>query len=153
MTPEIRRATVADLGALAPLFHAYRAFYGRAGDEAAAERYLEGRLAAGDAVVLLARLDGNAVGFTLLYPTFSSVRLAPLWLLNDLFVAPEARRAGLGAALLRAAEEAARAAGAGGLFLRTARDNLPAQALYESLGWTRDGAFWRYDRLVKDAGS
>ena len=70
-----------------------------------------------------------------------AVRMVRTWLLNDLFVAPSARRQGVAAALLGAAAEHARALGAAGLSLSTARDNAPAQALYESLGWQRDRQF------------
>lgn len=128
-----------------PLFDAYRQFYKRVSDPEAACAYLTERLEHGECVVFLA-LDGeNAVGFTLLYPGFSSVAMGKLWLLNDLFVTPDARQSGVTEALMTRATEAARQEGAIGLFLRTALDNVPAQALYEKLGWGRDLGFYRYD--------
>jgi len=66
------------------------------------------------------------------------------WLLNDVYVAPSARRQGVAAALLTAAAEHARALGAASLSLSTALDNAPAQALYESLGWQRERQFCEY---------
>ena len=99
----------------------------------------------GECTVFLA-LDGqNAVGFTLLYKHFTSVAMGAIWLLNDLFVTPEARARGIGEALIQEATRMAREDGSIGLHLRTATDNAPAQALYEKLGWTRDLEFYRYD--------
>jgi GNAT superfamily N-acetyltransferase len=48
------------------------------------------------------------LGFVQLFPSFSSVRAAAIFVLNDLFVLPSARRIGVGAQLLRAAAEKAR---------------------------------------------
>jgi len=79
-----------------------------------------------------------------MYPLFSSVRTVRTCLLNDLFVAPSARRHGVAAALLKAAAKEARSLGAASLSLSTALDNAPAQALYESLGWRRDQEFCEY---------
>ena len=138
----IRRATAADLPALVPLFDAYRRFYGQPGDPARAGAFLCERLERGESVVLLAERDGAAVGFTQLYPLFSSVRTARLWVLNDLFVAEAARRGGVARALLDAAAAFARADGACGLMLETTRDNAPARALYRAAGWHEDESQW-----------
>ena len=138
----IRRADLADLPALAPLFDAYRRFYGQPSDLARAEAFLRERLARGESVALLAERDGDAVGFTHLYPLFSSVRTARLWLLNDLFVAEHVRRGGVARALLDAAADFARADGACGLMLETMRGNAPARALYRAAGWHEDASQW-----------
>ncbi|HSR64365.1 MAG TPA: GNAT family N-acetyltransferase [Xanthomonadaceae bacterium] len=138
----IRRATPADLPALAPLFDAYRRFYGQPGDLARAEAFLRERLQRAESVVLLAERDGAAAGFTQLYPLFSSVRTARLWVLNDLFVAEQARRGGVARALLDAAATFARNDGARGIMLETTRDNAPARALYRAAGWNEDASQW-----------
>lgn len=138
----IRRATTADLPALAPLFDAYRRFYGQPGDLARADAFLRERLQRDESVVLLAERDGAAAGFTQLYPMFSSVRTARLWILNDLFVAQHARRAGVARALLEAAAAFARETGARGIMLETSQDNLPARALYRAAGWNEDASQW-----------
>lgn len=145
MSFEIRRASFHDLDALVPLFDAYRRFYGQPADEPGARAFLTERLRLEESTVLLARdAQGRALGFTQLYPLFSSVRMARTWLLNDLFVAAEARRQGVAKALLQAAATQARNRGAASLSLSTAHDNLSAQALYESLGWQRELAFRQY---------
>jgi len=144
MTLSVRTADIHDLDRLAPLFDGYRQFYRQPPDLARARAFLAERFAHQESLVLLAELDGEAIGFTQLYPQFSSVRTVRTWLLNDLFVAPAARRSGAGRALLQAAAEQARALGAASLSLSTALDNAPAQALYESLGWVRDTQFCEY---------
>ncbi|HKR77947.1 MAG TPA: GNAT family N-acetyltransferase [Rhodanobacter sp.] len=145
MSFEIRRATFHDLDALVPLFDGYRQFYGKPSDESGAREFLTARLRLNESMILLARDEhGVAAGFTQLYPLFSSVRMVRTWLLNDLFVAAAARRRGVAKALLEAAVTQARNLGAASLSLSTAHDNLPAQALYESLGWQRDMQFREY---------
>ncbi len=143
----VRRATTADVDRLQPLFSAYRAFYLATPDPVAERAFLMERLERGESVVFLAEARGAAVGFTQLYPTFSSVGLRRLWILNDLFVISEARRSGIGSRLLRRAKEWARETGAEGLTLETAIDN-PAQRLYEAEGWKRDVAFLHYELLL-----
>ena len=138
----LRRATPDDLDAVAPLFDAYRRFYSQPGDLQRARDYLQERMTLGESVVLLAQRDGEVVGFTQLYPIFSSVRTARTWLLNDLFVAEGARRFGVARALLDAAAAFAREQGAAGLMLETMADNAPARALYRAAGWHEDDTQW-----------
>jgi ribosomal protein S18 acetylase RimI-like enzyme len=144
---EIERATLRDLDELVPLFEAYRDFY-RCQPDAAARRYLEARIGYGQSTVFIAwQCDGasrRAVGFTQLYPTWASLRLAPAWVLYDLYVDQDARRAGIAQRLLERAIQHARESGASVVTLETAVDNAPAQALYESTGWKRDTDFYTY---------
>jgi GNAT superfamily N-acetyltransferase len=141
---EIRVADSGDLEALVPLFDAYRVFYGGPSDPGAARRFLSARLAAGDSRIFLAVAEGQAIGFTQLYPSFSSLSMQRLWILNDLFVEPGARRNGTGKALMTAAEGFARADGAKGLSLATQTGNQSAQSLYAKLGYRRDEGFFHY---------
>ena len=141
----IRQAGVDDLDALAPLFDAYRRFYEQPGDIALASAYLHARLEAGESVIFVAEADGQLLGFTQLYPTWCSVAAARIFVLYDLFVDDDARRGGVGRALMRAAQDFAREAGAVRIDLSTARTNARAQALYESLGWQRDDVFLVYN--------
>lgn len=147
MTTTVRRATIADLDALAPLFDAYRRFYGQPGDLPRARDFLAARMddpgAGGpDAIVFLATVDGAPAGFTLLYPMWSSVATARILVLNDLFVAESARRRGVAQALLGAARDFGRAHGALRLVLETTRDNVVAQALYHRAGWQAEATQW-----------
>ena len=142
MPLSIRRAGLSDLDAIAPLFDAYRRFYGQPADEARARDFLRERLERDESVVLLAEVDGRAAGFTQLYRMFSSVRTARTWILNDLFVAEHARRHGVARALLDAAARFAHEDGAAGISLETTRDNAPARALYRAAGWGEDDTQW-----------
>jgi GNAT superfamily N-acetyltransferase len=148
----IKRATVSDLDDAASLFDAYRQFYGQRSDIAAARAFLDERLQRDESVIFLAVADGGprdeAVGFTQLYPSFSSVSLKRLWVLNDLFVGPNVRREGVGRRLLERARDWAIETGAKGLVLATAVDNSNARALYESCGWQRDDDFQHYHLFV-----
>jgi ribosomal protein S18 acetylase RimI-like enzyme len=141
----LRRATLADLDTLAPLFDAYRRFYEQPGDVALASGYLHARLERAESVIFVARAEGADVGFCQLYPTWCSVAAARIFVLYDLFVEADARRAGIGRALMLEAQAFARAAGAVRIDLTTARTNARAQALYESLGWRRDDVYLTYN--------
>lgn len=132
---DVRRATIDDVEAIAPLFDQYRSFYQQPSDPALAQRFIAERLQRGESVVLVAEADGKAVGFTQLFPSFSSVGAARIWILNDLYVDAAARRMGVARALLQAAADFARADGARRLELETDHGNDSAQALYRRLGW------------------
>lgn len=137
----VDQAGIRDLDIVAGLFDAYRQFYGQPADADGSRRFLRERFQLQESLVLLARGEqGEGLGFTQLYPLFSSVRAVRTWLLNDLFVAPRARRQGVGAGLLREAAVRARELGVGSLMLWTAFDNVPAQGLYASLGWHREAS-------------
>jgi len=139
-----RHATLDDLDALAPLFDAYRRFYEQPGDVALASDYLHARMERGESTILVAEADGQLLGFCQLYPTWCSVAAARIFVLYDLFVDDGVRRAGVGRALMAAAQAFGRAAGAARLDLSTAHANTRAQALYESLGWQRDDVYRTY---------
>lgn len=139
----ITRATVEHVEVLTPMFDGYRQFYGQPSDPERARRFLLERLEGGESVAFLAMEDEAPVGFTQLYPSFSSVSAKRVWILNDLFVVPEARQRGIASALLDRAERLAVETKAKGLELKTAKDN-PAQHLYERKGWRRDEAFHHY---------
>ena len=138
----ISRAGPADLDALAALFDAYRQFYEQPSDLPRARQWLRERLRFGESMVLVAKRGGIAVGFTQLYPMFSSVRTARTWILNDLFVDAGARRKGVARALLDAAAAFAREDGAMGISLETSQDNAAARALYRAAGWNEDATQW-----------
>jgi len=140
----VDRAGPADLDVLAVLFDAYRRFYRQPADIEGARAFLRERLENDESVIFVARLDDEPVGFTQLYPLFSSVRMRRTWLLNDLYVAESARRHGVASALLDAARRHGNATGAHELTLQTGRDNKTAQAAYRKNGWIRQDAFYWY---------
>ncbi|HEX6966404.1 MAG TPA: GNAT family N-acetyltransferase [Gemmatimonadaceae bacterium] len=151
----VRCAGPADASLVAPLFDAYRRFYGMPPDLAGARTFLAERLARGESVVLLAHRmregspergtttagDDIPVGFVQLYPSFSSVSLGRIFVLNDLFVTPDHRRGGVARVLVEAAADYATHAGALRLELATQHANAPARRLYEALGFVADTEF------------
>ena len=140
----IQRATTKQLEEVAILFNEYRMFYNQPSDLAGARTYLKDRMSGNDSVIFLCFEGEEAIGFTQLYPTFSSIGIKRAWILNDLFVAKDARRKGGGEALLQAARAHAVETGASSLSLSTAPDNLEAQRLYERNGYRQDETFLHY---------
>ncbi len=133
----IVQASFEQMEIVAPLFEAYRQFYSQPSDVGEARAFLTERLAGNESVVFLALSGGIGVGFTQLYPSFSSISMKRLWILNDLFVAATARKQGVGEALLERAKQFAQKTNAQGLILETGVDNA-ARKLYERLGWKPD---------------
>jgi GNAT superfamily N-acetyltransferase len=146
LTSLVRQAGLDDLERIVPLFDAYRQFYNQPPDLDLARAFLRDRLRNHESVIFLA-LDpqGEALGFTQLYPSFSSGAARRIFILNDLYVIPEARRRKVGHALLEAVAEFGRRNGAVRLTLSTALSNSSAQALYERAGWKRDSVFCAYN--------
>ena len=137
---------------IAPLFDAYRQFYKQSSNLAGAREFVTERLKKDQSVIFLAveEKDGSprGIGFTQLYPSFSSTNMRRLWILNDLYVSPNARKKGIGEALMERARQWAVETGAEGLSLETAVDNRTAQRLYEKLGYKKDEVYFRYNLMV-----
>jgi len=140
----VRQAVLSDFEALALLFDSYRQFYGRASDVSAARTFLADRFDQGESTLFIAFDGKTPMGFTQLYPSFSSVSLARIFILNDLFVHEQARRKGIASKLVAAAVAYADALGAVRISLSTATTNTDAQALYQAMGWKRDEQFFVY---------
>jgi GNAT superfamily N-acetyltransferase len=147
-------AHISDVELIAPLFDAYRQFYGAAPDLPAARDFLTQRLSCGESVVLVAILeseDGESdtvAGFAQLYPSFSSLAMRRVMILNDLFVAPDCRREGVARRLVQKSVDYARRAGAVRIELATQHANRNALALYESEGFECDTEFVHLSRAV-----
>jgi ribosomal protein S18 acetylase RimI-like enzyme len=144
VTATVRQAVLSDLESIATLLDAYRQFYGRSSDITAARAFLLERLNQGESVIFVAFLGTDPVGFTQLYPSFSSVSLARIFILNDLFVSPNVRKKGVAKKLMHAAAEFAKSMGAVRMSLSTSVSNQTAQALYESMDWQKDDQFYYY---------
>ncbi|WP_088891712.1 GNAT family N-acetyltransferase [Leptolyngbya ohadii] len=151
MTIELVRKE--QLAELAVLFNQYRIFYKQSSDLKAAKQFLEERFQRQDSIILVAK-DGDRstlppkadrlIGFTQLYPSFSSVSLKRIWILNDLYVAESARHRGVAQRLMVAAEKHARLTCAVRIVLSTQMTNTIAQKLYESRGYIKDTEFLHY---------
>ncbi|QEI06233.1 GNAT family N-acetyltransferase [Pigmentiphaga aceris] len=145
----VRQAVLCDLDACAVLFDEYRQFQGRESDLPAARAFIRARVDHGESVIFLAYEGDTPLGFTQLYPIFSSVSMARVFILNDLFVREAGRRKGVASHLLNAAEAYARELGAVRLSLVAAVDNVSAHQLYESRGWKPDQQFVAYHQALQ----
>ncbi len=141
---KVLQAVLSDLDLIAPLFDGYRQCYGRPTDISAARAFLLERFNYGESVLFIAYSGTVPVGFTQLYPSFSSVSLARIFVLNDLFVSEYARKKGVAKKLINAATDYAKSLGAVRVSLSTSVSNQTAQAVYESSGWKRDEQFFYY---------
>jgi ribosomal protein S18 acetylase RimI-like enzyme len=154
MSLEIVTASFDHLPLLAPLFDAYRVFYDQPSDVEAARAFLHERFTLGESIVFIAMLETEAgtraVGFTQLYPMFSSVSLRRLWILNDLYVEPDVRGQRVGERLIERAVQLARQSGAKGIQLETAHTNTSGQKLYERMGFEREDLEYRTYFLKTD---
>lgn len=147
---EIRQASLVDISEVASLFDAYRQFYEQTPDVALATQFISDRIKNQQSVILVAEnAEGEIVGFCQMYPTFCSVEALPVLVLYDLFVSQTARKTGAGRMLMQSASDYAKQHGFIRLDLSTAKTNVNAQALYESLGWVRDAQFYYYSLNVQ----
>ena len=148
-TFKTRRASIADIGKVAPLFNAYRQFYEQEANLEFATRFIENRLNNNESIIFIIENETQtALGFCQIYPSFCSVLCAPIYVLYDLFVSPAARKLGLGKLLLEHAHAHAKVNNIQRMDLTTAKTNLTAQSLYDSLGWVRDDIFFAFNKTV-----
>ncbi|AKG20853.1 GNAT family N-acetyltransferase [Calothrix sp. 336/3] len=129
---------------LSRLFDRYRVFYNQESDVVSCQQFLHERLQNRDSVIFVAEDNQVLTGFTQLYPSFSSVSMKRVWILNDLFVAEDYRRQGVATLLMDTAEQYAVESGAIRIVLATQVSNLSAQKLYESRRYIQDKDFYHY---------
>lgn len=132
-----------DLGELLPLLCAYCDFYEAAPGREALLELARALIADPErhGLQLIARSgSGQAVGFATLFWTWDTLRAGEIGVMNDLYVVPGSRGAGLGGALIQACAARCRRRGALGMDWQTAPDNERAQRLYDTLGAQREEA-------------
>lgn len=141
---KICMVTQQTMGDVVPLFNAYREFYGQSSDLQQAEQFIQERVMGAESIIFLAYLEEEPVGFAQLFPVFSSVAMKRAFLLNDLFVAKQARKQGVAQALMEQCYSYCQQEDARYMMLETARDNVQAQKLYEKIGMTIDDTVYYY---------
>ncbi|WP_333879853.1 GNAT family N-acetyltransferase [Lysinibacillus capsici] len=141
---KIYKVTQQTMGDVVPLFNAYREFYGQSSDLQQAEQFIQERVMRAESIIFLAYLEEEPVGFAQLFPVFSSVAMKRAFLLNDLFVAKQARKQGVAQALMEQCYIYCQQEDARYMMLETARDNVQAQKLYEKMGMTIDETVYYY---------
>ncbi|MGB2848684.1 MAG: GNAT family N-acetyltransferase [Saprospiraceae bacterium] len=147
---KILRLDLSHVDDLVPLFDSYRQFYRKPSDLAAADAFLRERLSLNEAIVFGAFDDYQLIGFTLLYPLFSSTRMKSFYLLNDLFVLPECRNKSVGKALLNKCKQFATEQGKAGLMLETEKTNDVGNHLYPANGFQliADSNFYFWENSI-----
>ncbi|MGO4004706.1 MULTISPECIES: N-acetyltransferase [Pseudomonas] len=149
----IIQATLEHLDLLTPLFVKYREFYGSLPYPDSSRAFLEKRLRRKESVIYLAFPDdddGRLLGFCQLYPSFSSLSLKRVWILNDIYVAEDARRQLVADNLMRTAKKMAKETQAVRMRVSTDSANLVAQKTYESIGFREDTEFKNYILPISD---
>ncbi|SFD51082.1 GNAT family N-acetyltransferase [Bacillus sp. UNCCL81] len=141
---EVVRAKSEHITEVANLFDQYRMFYKQESNLYGAIDFITERIKTQDSVIFLVKEEDQFMGFTQLYPSFSSVSMKKLWILNDLYVTETARKKGVAQLLLDAAKKFAIESKAKALDLQTAIDNKSAQSLYEKNGYQVDKEFLSY---------
>lgn len=142
----IVQATLEHLDLLTPLFIKYREFYGELPLPDSSRKFLENRLTRKESVIYLALADDEdkALGYCQLFPSFSSLSLKRVWILNDIFVAEDARRMLVADRLLQTAKQMAKETNAVRMRVATSVSNEVAQKTYESIGFREDTRFKNY---------
>ncbi len=144
----IIKASLQHLDLLVPLFDGYMVFYRQKSDLGKHRTFLQERIENNEAHIFIATdAERSGMGFTTLYPTFSSVSQARIYVLNDLFVHPDHRRRGVASALMNAAAEYCKSSGGIRLHLETESSNHSAQALYEKEGWIKETNCFYYRQV------
>jgi ribosomal protein S18 acetylase RimI-like enzyme len=141
---EVFQARFEHLEEVSKLFDQYRVFYKSSSDLEAAKKFIQERLQKDDSMIFVVSNEGHLIGFTQLYPSFSSVSMKRVWILNDLFVEESYRKKGFAKSLISAAENFAKETGAARIILSTQVSNITAQSLYESLGYIKNKDFYHY---------
>lgn len=141
---QIFQANYKDIEELSILFDKYRVFYGKSSDLKSAQIFLQKRFQNKESIIFLVRDNQELLGFIQLYPSFSSVSMKPILILNDLFVLESARQKGVAKLLLNTAKNHSEKTGAIRIILSTQISNNVAQNIYESLGYKKDEEFYHY---------
>ncbi len=141
---EVNLAQIEDLEAVSKLFDQYRVFYHQSSDLEAARSFLRERFQKSDSKIFVACNQDLMLGFTQIYPSFSSVSMEKIWILNDLFVDKLYRQQGVAKSLIRAVENFGRETTAVRIVLSTQVANIAAGSLYRSLGYVKDEDFDHY---------
>jgi GNAT superfamily N-acetyltransferase len=149
---DVRRGVAADIPGLLALIRRYWDFEGIA-DFAALRielvlKQLLGESAPG--AVWVADAQGTLLGYLIVVTVLSVEHRGPMGEIDEFFVLPEVRSRGIGAQLLRTAEEELARRGCIRLQLQLARGNSRARSFYERRGY---GARAGYELLDKALGA
>ena len=133
---KIIQAKITHLDEVVDLFDAYRVWYRKDSNKAAAKEFLSERIQQKESIIYACENEaGKLIGFTQLYPIFSSTRMKRMWLLNDLFVDPNYRGKGISKLLINQAKDLCQKTNACGVLLETETTNDIGNNLYPATGF------------------
>ena len=144
---DIIEASIKDVEQVAVLFNEYRMFYAQKSDIESAKVFLEERITRSESVIFIAIENDEYVAFTQLYPSFTSVGISRIWLLNDLYVLENYRKKGIAEQLIKHVFNYGKTTERKKVLLSTDNDNFIAQKLYERIGFVRDNCFF-YEKVI-----
>jgi len=130
---KVFQANSSHIDQVVDLFDAYRVWYRKPSDKVSAKAFLLERIYAKESIIYVCENENQQlIGFTQLYPIFSSTRMKRMWLLNDLFVHKDFRGLGVSKLLIQKAKEMAKSNNACGILLETEKSNDIGNKLYPS---------------------
>lgn len=148
---DIRTCTIDDLERLVPAFDKYRQFYRQKSQPEQIRDFLKSLIEQERSKIFLSYEEGELTGFVQLYPSYSSIGLAPIWILNDFFIFGGSDRREIAKGLLDAAKMLCEASKAVRLEVTTRKENHRLHKIYRDYGFEKD---YKYDyyflRLSKD---
>lgn len=146
---KIIQAQLSNLEETAELFDKYRIFYKQNSNLTSARKFIKERLRKKDSIIFLISEEKKIIGFCQIYPSYSSVAMKQIYILNDLYIEPQYRQKGAAKALLLHAKNYTKENKVTKIVLKTAIDNIAAQNLYQKLGYVADREFVHYIYEVK----
>ena len=148
---DIRACTIEDLELLVPAFDQYRQFYRQESQPEQVREFLKPLIEEEKSKIFLSFEEGELTGFIQLYPSFSSIGLAPIWVLNDFFIFGGSDRRQIAKGLLDAAKMLCEASKGVRVEVTTRKENHRLHKIYRDYGFEKD---YKYDyyflRLSKD---
>lgn len=131
----IRKATLSDVVPLIVLITEFRKFYKQESNPEKLQTFLEERIHKEDSEILVAVVENQLAGYAQLFPSFSTIKLNKIWILNDLFVLEAFRGKGIASLLIKTILKFSKATQRKQVWLLTGNDNKSAQQLYSKLGF------------------
>lgn len=137
---QIVKSTEAHLDQLVDVFEEYREFCGFERSKNETKDFLK-KLIRNEESIIFVAVDSETdsiMGFVNLFPSYSSLALQRLWILNDLGVSSNFRGRGVSKALIHMVQEFAKETNAIRIELKTGLTNTTAQSLYRRMNFTVD---------------
>lgn len=145
----VRIAEESDAYRLTLLVADFRRFYHAAENMQTCNEFVKARLAGKDSLILVAEDKGELCGYAQLFPSFSTIALEEIFILNDLFVSPNYRGRGVSDLLLTSVADHSKLFKKKLVWLLTSEDNTIAQNLYSKHSF-KSTKFKHYVRTIQD---